>query len=113
MPVTTVYREFGYWFNDPDEYYTTGRYLVYDNHVVEFIKTYNDAVYGGRMTDFHKNHLAQAFQLAAYRDALAVAAALNRIVVLPPSWCWCDYDQTSSVLVECRIEGTVCATWMH
>lgn len=49
--------------------------------------------------------MPQAFQLAAYRDALAVASVLNRTLVLPPSWCWCDYDQTSNVLIECRYQG--------
>lgn len=52
-------REFGYWHNDPEQYYSTGRYLTYDTHVVEFIQRYNSEVFGGRMTRYHRNHLAQ------------------------------------------------------
>ena len=37
------------------------------------------------------------------RDALAAARMLNRTLVLPTSWCWCDYDWTPHVLEKCKI----------
>ena len=37
------------------------------------------------------------------RDALAAGSMLNRTVVLPTSWCWCDYDWTPDVLEKCKI----------
>lgn len=39
----------------------------------------------------------------ACSDALAAAVMLNRTVVLPRSWCWCDYDWTPHVLEKCKI----------
>lgn len=38
-----------------------------------------------------------------HRDALAAAQMLNRTLVLPTSWCWCDYDWTPHVLERCKI----------
>jgi hypothetical protein len=31
---------------------------------------------------------------------------LNRTLVLPTSWCWCDYDWTPHVLERCKIRGS-------
>ncbi len=35
------------------------------------------------------------------RDALAAARMLNRTLVLPTSWCWCDYDWVREWLPSC------------
>ena len=43
---------------------------------------------------------------ACRRDALATARMLNRILVLPKSWCYCDYDWTPHVLEKCKIRGS-------
>jgi hypothetical protein len=40
---------------------------------------------------------------APYREALAASAMLNRALVLPASWCYCDYDWTPHVLEKCKI----------
>ena len=42
----------------------------------------------------------------ACRDALAAARMLNRTLVLPTSWCYCDYDWTPHVLEKCKIRGS-------
>eukprot|EP00887_Chlorella_sp_A99_P002045 scaffold18.g2045.t1 len=42
---------------------------------------------------------------ALFHEALAVAAMTNRTVVLPQSWCWCDYDHVPHVLETCHLRG--------
>jgi hypothetical protein len=32
-----------------------------------------------------------------------MARLLNRTLVLPASWCWCDYDWTPHVVERCKI----------
>lgn len=41
------------------------------------------------------------FCLHASRDALAAGRMLGRAVVLPPLWCWCDYDESPGILETC------------
>ncbi len=47
-------------------------------------------------------HYSNALPLC--RDALAAATMLNRTLVLPTSWCWCEYDWTPDVLESCKIK---------
>jgi hypothetical protein len=56
------------------------------------------------------------FPLLPCRDALAASAMLNRTLVLPTSWCYCDYDWTPHVLEKCKIRcglGPVVDTLAH
>jgi hypothetical protein len=41
---------------------------------------------------------------SARRDALAAARMLNRTLLLPRLWCWCDFDESPDVLETCRIK---------
>lgn len=58
---------------DPDEYYAdpAARYMAYANNVVGYVAELEEA--GGPMVPLHKHLLAVAFQLAALRDAWAIA----------------------------------------
>ena len=58
---------------DPDEYYANPavRYMVYANTAVEYVAELEAA--GGPLAPLHKHLLAVAFQLAALRDAWAIA----------------------------------------
>ncbi len=58
---------------DPDEYYAdpAARYLAYSNVVVNYVAELEEA--RGPMVPLHKHLLAVAFQLAALRDAWAIA----------------------------------------
>ena len=58
---------------DPDEYYAdpAARYLAYSNSVVDYVAELEEA--RGPMVPLHKHLLAVAFQLAALRDAWAIA----------------------------------------
>ena len=40
----------------------------------------------------------------ACRDALAAARMLGRTLIVPPVWCWCDYDEHPHILYRCRIK---------
>lgn len=53
----------------------------------------------------HKHVLAATFQLATFRDAAAAAVALDRVLVLPPFYSFCDSDHSSSVLENCTFHG--------
>ena len=90
------FREFGLWLLDPPGYYR-GRFLSYDNNVLEFVHSVVKQ-HGGLMPVFYKHWLAVSYQYALFTEALALAAATNRTVVLPQSWCWCDYDHVPHVM---------------
>ncbi|CAL5220947.1 g3049 [Coccomyxa viridis] len=102
---TFRFREKSWWLVDPDEYYAdpAARYLAYSNSVVDYVAELEEA--RGPMVPLHKHLLAVAFQLAALRDAWAIAWALNRTLVLPRFWSWCEMDQVATVLETCRKDG--------
>lgn len=66
-------REKGWWRVDPEEYYDdpTARYMALSNGVVDYVAELEEA--RGPMVPLHKHLLAVAFQLAALRDAFAIA----------------------------------------
>ena len=66
-------REKGWWMVDPEEYYNdpTVRYMTLSNSVVDYVAELEEA--RGRMVPLHKHLLAVAYQLAALRDAFAIA----------------------------------------
>ena len=66
-------REKGWWIVDSDAYYDSpkGRYMAYNNTVREYVATLEQAM--GPMVHLKKHLLAVAFQLAALRDAFAIA----------------------------------------
>ncbi|KAL4426068.1 hypothetical protein ABPG77_007864 [Micractinium sp. CCAP 211/92] len=120
-------REFGLWSIDPPGYYgddgpgmdraaagklrdigvtpygqagTASKFLTYENGVLDFVSEY-ERQRGAPVVLFEKNWLGLAYQLAALRDALAAGRMLGRAVVLPPLWCWCDYDESPGILETC------------
>ncbi len=50
-----------------------GRFLTYDNNVLEYVEGLNRNAFGGRMVNLHKHMFAVAYQLALLRDMWAVA----------------------------------------
>lgn len=52
----------------------------------------------------HKHLLAAEYQLSAFRDAAAAARTLNRTLILPKLWAWCDSDQPT-IMQHCSMEG--------
>ena len=101
-------RETGLWLLDGPDYYGaapgTTRFLTYDNDVRREVERAAAARFpGGAMPVLYRHMVAVAYQLALFRDALAAARMLGRALVLPRSWCWCDYDWTPDVLESCKI----------
>ncbi|KAL4452531.1 hypothetical protein ABPG75_008193 [Micractinium tetrahymenae] len=120
-------REFGLWHTDPPGYYGSGaagrdssgadglpdigvapygqaglasKFLAYQNGVLQFVAEL-ERQRGAPVVLFEKNWVGLAYQLAALRDALAVGRMLGRAVVVPPLWCWCDYDEAPGILETC------------
>lgn len=55
--------------------------------------------------DLYKHMLAVSYQMSAILEASAVAHALNRTIVFPRFWCWCDFDWYAVVLDGCSMGG--------
>ncbi|PSC76658.1 glycosyltransferase family 77 [Micractinium conductrix] len=78
------------------------KFLTYANGVLRFVAAFEAKRGGpGSVRLFEKNWLGLSYQLAAFRDALAVGRMLGRAVVLPQLWCWCDYDEAPGILATC------------
>jgi hypothetical protein len=58
-----------------------------------------------RVPDLYKHLLAVSYQMALVLEASALAAALNRTLVLPALSCWCDFDWYAVVLDGCAMGG--------
>ena len=58
------------------------------------------------LAQVHKHVLAGAYQLAALRDAAAMAKALDRILILPKVWAWCDSDSMLTIMRNCTFDGS-------
>lgn len=103
------FREFGMWLTDGQEYYAPpgAKWLTYQNSVRQYIDALSQQLYPeSGMPLFYRQIVGMSYQLALFRDALAAARMLNRTLVLPTSWCWCDYDWTPHVLERCKIRGS-------
>lgn len=55
--------------------------------------------------DLYKHMLAVSYQMEVILEASAMAAALNRTVVFPRFYCWCDFDWYAVVLDGCAMGG--------
>ncbi|KAL4446836.1 hypothetical protein ABPG77_008080 [Micractinium sp. CCAP 211/92] len=102
------FRQFGLWLLDGPEYHSPpgARYLTYQNDVRQYIEHLVATRHGGILPLLQRHIIAMSYQLAQFRDALAVARMLNRTLVLPTSWCWCDYDWTPHIVEKCKIRGS-------
>jgi hypothetical protein len=49
--------------------------------------------------------MAVSYQMAVILEAAAMATALNRTIVFPKFWCWCDFDWYAVVLDGCAMGG--------
>jgi hypothetical protein len=59
----------------------------------------------GACLQVHKHVLAATYQLHAFHDAAAMAIALNRTLILPKVWAWCDSDHAPTIMATCAFEG--------
>ena len=87
------FREAGLWRSDPDEYFL-GKYLALNASVSPAVQR-AIAAYAAQQPSTSPNNigvhaLALASHLAELRDALALARALRRTLVLPRWLCYCD-----------------------
>ena len=55
--------------------------------------------------DLYKHMLAVSYQMAVVLEAVAMAHALNRTIVFPKFYCWCDFDWYAVVLDGCAMGG--------
>lgn len=53
----------------------------------------------------HRHVIASTYQLHAFRDAAAMAIALNRTLILPRVWAWCDSDNAPTIMGNCAFDG--------
>jgi hypothetical protein len=96
-----------------DEYtYYRGRFLTVANNVHEFLAAMQRSAAASNVTlsMLHLHLLGASYQHAVLRDAYAVAKALERTLVLPPLYAWCDWSPSSDVLYTCNdpnFEGEV------
>ena len=90
-------REKGWWIVDSDAYYDSpkGRYMAYNNTVRDYVATLERAM--GPMVPLNKHLLAVAFQLAALRDAFAIA------------WCVWTRSQHRRLAASCSMMQAGCS----
>jgi arabinosyltransferase len=101
------FRELGMWLLPNATYYDPdAKYLAYTLDVVGAVLAAERSFPGGRIPPLYKHWLAISYQYAAFRDALAIARALGRALILPPAICWCDIDSTPHVLERCAVRGS-------
>jgi hypothetical protein len=93
-------REAGLW-QDPPEYYSKGHFLEVSILKPTIPRDY--AVFSGlAMTKFHLKAIAE--QLAEVKNAMAIAVALNRTLIMPTLYCFCD--RYWGVQEHCRPPGS-------
>ena len=83
------FREAGLWRSDPEEYFQ-GKYLALNASVSPAVQRAIDTYAAGAANNIGVHALALANHLAELRDALALARALRRTLVLPRWLCYCD-----------------------
>lgn len=103
------FREEGLWHLDPDEYYTKGRYITYECDVEAWVAGHAaewKLSTGRDMVPHHRHMLAALYQTGQVLDAMAIAHAVNRTLVLPRFVCWCDQDYYPNVLANCTLSNS-------
>lgn len=74
--------------------------MTVNNNVHAFVASLQQAA-SKPLSLLHIQLLAAAYQHAVLRDAYAIAKALDRILVLPPVFSWCDWDPAPTVMQTC------------
>lgn len=96
---------------DPSNYYR-GKFLTVANNVHAFLASMQASATDANvsLSMLHLHLLGASYQHAVLRDAYAVARVLQRTLVLPPLYAWCDWSPSSDVLHTCNdpmFEGEV------
>lgn len=86
-------------FYDPPAYYSEGNFLVYDVALPPALMKVAAAVAKGA-TPAHHIALVQ-FQLGLLGTAIRAAAALDRVLVLPPFLCTCEHWGLDAEFLNC------------
>ena len=91
---------------DPSRYYR-GKFMTVANNVHAFLATMQTDASQANVTlsMLHLHLLGAAYQHAVLRDAYAVARVLQRALVLPPLYAWCDWTPKPDVLYTCNDPG--------
>lgn len=85
---------------DDSRYYSAGKFMSVSNNVFSFVQSLQTYT-GEKIGLLHTQLLAASYQHAVLRDAYAISKALNRILILPPLYSWCDWEPDPNVLVTC------------
>jgi hypothetical protein len=93
-------REAGLW-QDATEYYSQGQFLEVSITIPTTPPNF-DSLGGREMTKYHLE--AVVAQLSEIKDALAIAAVLNRTLIMPKIYCFCD--RYWGILENCRPPGS-------
>eukprot|EP00892_Ulva_mutabilis_P003418 jgi/Ulvmu1/1448/UM011_0178.1 len=105
VPAKVVrFKEHGLWAIEDDAYYNEGSFLLYENTVQAFISGLEAKAKRG-IPDLYKHMLAVSYQQEVALEAMAMAHALNRTIIFPKLWCWCDFDWYAVVLDGCAMGG--------
>lgn len=73
-------RTAGFWLMDPPSYYAEGNFMTYENDVVHYINALIAAA-SEPLPHLFKHFHAVSYQMAAMRDAFAIADSLDRVLV--------------------------------
>ena len=96
-------REFGVWKVDPDSYFTEGNFLVVNN-LIATPSPVKMAVGIDTRIPLRRHFDEDTYRRTMLREAIAVAFALRRILILPRAWCYCDKIWNN--LIGCRSPGS-------
>lgn len=106
------FRESHAYLLDPPAYYSEGTFLVYENLVHDFMRAVISLA-SKPLTQVHKHIIALSYQLSVFRDAAGMARVLNRTLILPKVYAWCDVDSAPTIMAACHIEGAEQDTPFH
>lgn len=70
------------------------------NNVHSFVASVQAAT-PSPLQPLHIHLLAASYQHAVLRDAYAIAKTLNRTLILPKLYVWCDWEPGPTVLINC------------
>ena len=95
-------REFNIWRVDEDDYFTKGKFLSLNSLVATPSTSKFDV--GVDTREALRRHFEEdTYRREVIADAIAVAFALGRILILPKAWCYCD--KLWNNLIGCRAPG--------
>ena len=96
-------REFGIWRVDDEEYFTEGKFISLNSLVATPTPTKSFEVGVDTREPLRRHFEEDEYRRIVIAEAIAVALALGRILILPKAWCYCD--KLWNNLFGCRAPG--------